>query len=239
MTSQLDAVRAIVFDTFGSVVDWRGSIAADLSAWGAREGVQADWAALADAWRGRYQPQMERVRSGAIAWRKLDDLHAEALAELLPGFGLEGLNATQRAHVNRVWHRLTPWPDAVPGLTRIKRRFLIGPLSNGNIALLANMAKRAVLPWDLIFSAEHFERYKPHPDTYLGVARQLDLAPAQVMMCAAHNDDLRAARAAGLRTAFFARPTEYGPAQHQDLAAEQDWDFIASDIEDLATQLGC
>jgi 2-haloacid dehalogenase len=151
--------------------------------------------------------------------------------------GLHGVTTAQRAHINRVWHRLDPWPDSVPGLTRLKRRYLIGPLSNGNVALLANMAKRAGLPWDLIFSAEHFQRYKPHPETYLGVCRQLELPPAKVMMVAAHNDDLRAARKCGLLTGFIARPTEYGPAQTTDLAAEEAWDVVAADIEDLAARL--
>jgi 2-haloacid dehalogenase len=232
------AVQAIVFDTFGTVVDWRGSIARDLGAWGPTQGLHADWLRLADLWRARYQPQMQRVRSGEIGFRTLDALHDECLGELLPMLGLAGVTPAQRAHINRAWHRLDPWPDSVPGLTRLKRRHLIGPLSNGNIALLANMAKRAGLPWDLIFSAEHFQRYKPHPDTYLGVCRQLDLPPAQVMMVAAHNDDLHAARACGLATGFVARPTEYGPAQSRDLAAEEAWDVVAADIEDLAARMG-
>jgi len=232
------AVQAIVFDTFGTVVDWRGSIARDLGAWGPTQGLHADWLRLADRWRARYQPQMQRVRSGEIGFRTLDALHDECLGELLPMLGLGGVTPAQRAHINRVWHRLDPWPDSVPGLTRLKRHHLIGPLSNGNIALLANMAKRAGLPWDLIFSAEHFQRYKPHPDTYLGVCRQLDLPPAQVMMVAAHNDDLHAARACGLATGFVARPTEYGPAQTRDLAAEEAWDVVAVDIEELAARMG-
>jgi 2-haloacid dehalogenase len=232
------AVQAIVFDTFGTVVDWRGSIARDLGAWGPTQGLHADWLRLADLWRARYQPQLQRVRSGEIGFRTLDALHDECLGELLPMLGLGGVTPAQRAHINRVWHRLDPWPDSVPGLTRLKRHHLIGPLSNGNIALLANMAKRAGLPWDLIFSAEHFQRYKPHPDTYLGVCRQLDLPPAQVMMVAAHNDDLHAARACGLATGFVARPTEYGPAQSRDLAAEEAWDVVAVDIEEVAARMG-
>jgi 2-haloacid dehalogenase len=231
-------VQAIVFDTFGTVVDWRGSIARDLGAWGPTQNLQADWLRLADQWRARYQPQMERVRSGRIAFRKLDELHDECLDELLPMLGLHEVTPAQRAHINRAWHRLDPWPDSVPGLTRMKRRYFIAPLSNGNIALLANMAKRAGLPWDHIFSAETFQRYKPHPDTYLGVARQLDLAPEQVMMVAAHNSDLRAARACGLRTGFIPRLTEYGPPQDTDLRAEEAWDVIAADLEDLATRMG-
>ena len=239
MNARLAHVKAIVFDTFGSVVDWRGSIARDLGAWGAREGLQADWLRLADLWRAGYQPQLERVRSGSIGFLPLDELHDQILGGLLPLLGLQGLGAAQRDHVNHVWHRLDPWPDAVAGLARLKHRYVIGPLSNGSIALLVALAKHGGLPWDAIFSAEHFQRYKPHPDTYLGVARQLQLEPAQVMMCAAHNGDLRAARACGLATGFFARPAEYGPQQRTDLAAEEAWDVVAEDIEDLATRMGC
>jgi 2-haloacid dehalogenase len=181
---------------------------------------------------------MERVRSGEIAFRRLDELHDECLDELLPMLGLNDVTETRRAHINRVWHRLDPWPDSVGGLTRMKRRYFIAPLSNGNISLLANMAKRAGLPWDHLFSAETFRRYKPHPETYLGVARQLDLAPEQVMMVAAHNGDLRAARGCGLRTGFIPRPGEYGPAQSTDLHAEEEWDVVAADLEDLAARMG-
>ncbi|MES2184878.1 MAG: haloacid dehalogenase type II [Pseudomonadota bacterium] len=231
-------VRAIVFDTFGTVVDWRKSIAEDLSAWGAAQGLSADWTGLADLWRSRYDPQKDRVRLGQIPWTNLDDLHYAALCEILPGMGLGHLTEAQRWHITYVWRRLYGWPDAVAGLTRLKPKFILGPLSNGNIALLVNMAKYAGLPWDCIFSAEHFEHYKPHPDTYLGVCRQLRLEPAQVMMCAAHNNDLRAARAQGLATGYIARPTEYGPRQAKDLRAEEDWDVIATDLEDFAGQMG-
>jgi 2-haloacid dehalogenase len=238
MKESAPTVQAIVFDVFGTVVDWRGSIARDLGAWGPTQGLQADWLRLADLWRARYQPQMQRVRGGEIAFRRLDDLHDECLDELLPALGLRAVTPAQRAHINRVWHRLDPWPDSVPGLTRLKRRHFIATLSNGNVALLANMARRAGLPWDHLFSAETFQRYKPDPDTYLGVARQLDLLPGQVMLVAAHNADLRAARACGLRTGFIPRPTEYGPAQAANLAAEEDWDVIAADLEDLAARMG-
>jgi 2-haloacid dehalogenase len=237
MNSELSSVKAIVFDTFGTVVDWRSSIAADLGAWGASHGVKADWLALVDAWRGRYEPQKDRVRNGEIAWTNIDDLHREALISLLPEFGLSGLGEEQVAHINRVWHRLHAWPDALEGLARLKTRYVIGPLSNGNVALLVNMAKHAGLPWDAIFSCEHFQRYKPHPDTYLGVCRQMYLAPGEVMMCAAHNYDLRAARSVGLKTAFVARPTELGPGQTTDLVPEDDWDVVATDLRDLARQM--
>jgi 2-haloacid dehalogenase len=227
-------VRAIVFDTFGTVVDWRASIVRDLGAWGQSQGITADWERLADLWRSNYEPQKDRVRRGDIPWTNLDDLHAEALRLILPQLGLD-LSEEQRHHVSRVWHRLSAWPEAVAGLERLKTRYIIGPMSNGNIALLVNMAKHAHLPWDAIFSAEHFQRYKPHPDTYLGVCRQLDLQPAQVMMCAAHNYDLRAARALGLKTGFIPRPLEYGPTQKTDLVAEEAWDAVATDMGHFAS----
>jgi 2-haloacid dehalogenase len=234
----LTDLKAIVFDVFGTVVDWRGSIAADLGAWGAGRGIACDWAALADDWRARYQPQLQRVRSGAVGWTVLDALHREALEELLPRYGLQHLGEEDRRHLNRVWHRLNPWSDAREGLRRLKARYVIGTLSNGNVALLVDMAKHADLPWDVVFSAETFQAYKPLPATYLGAARLLDLRPRELMLCAAHNDDLAAARAQGLRTAFVPRPTEYGPNQRKDLVAEQDWDVVAVDFLDLAERLG-
>jgi 2-haloacid dehalogenase len=208
---------AIVFDTFGTIVDWRGSLIADLSAYGNRRGIKPDWPALVDAWRAAYRPSLER---------------------LVVEFGITGLTEEDLRHINRGWHRLNAWPDSVPGLTRLKRRFIIGPLSNGNVALLTNMAKHAGLPWDMVFGADLFAHYKPDPETYLGVARLLDLEPGQVIMAAAHNADLAAARGCGLMTAFFPRPTEYGPHQKRDFAAEQEWDVVAKDVEDLAARLG-
>jgi 2-haloacid dehalogenase len=229
---------AIVFDTFGTVVDWRGSLIADLTAFGRQRGIEADWPALIDAWRGAYHPSMDRVRKGELPWTKLDDLHRASLDRLVAEFGIKGLTEQDMVHVNLGWHRLNPWPDSVPGLTRLKSRFVIGPLSNGNVALLTYMAKHAKLPWDAIFGSDLFHHFKPDPETYLGVARLLDLAPDQLMMAAAHNSDLGHARECGLQTAFFARPTEYGPHQKRDFSAEQEWDIVAKDIEDLAAQLG-
>lgn len=229
---------AIVFDTFGTVVDWRSSLIADLTAFGQSRRVTADWTGLVDGWRAAYQPSMQRVRSGEVAWAPLDDLHRESLDQLVAQFGITGLSKDDLDHINRGWHRLNPWPDSVPGLTRLKARFIIGPLSNGNVALLVNMAKRAGLPWDMVFGADVFGRYKPDPETYLGVARLLDLEPGQVMMAAAHNGDLAAARKCGLLTAFFPRPAEYGPHQTRDFKADAAWDVVATDIEDLARQLG-
>jgi 2-haloacid dehalogenase len=230
---------AIVFDTFGTVVDWRSSLIAELTEFGRGRGLaDADWARLVDAWRAAYQPSLSRVRSGELPWTRLDDLHRASLDRLVAQFGIEGLSEDDRGHINRGWHRLNPWPDSVPGLIRLKRRFIIGPLSNGNVALLTNMAKHAGLPWDMVFGVDLFRHYKPDPETYLGVARLLDLAPGQVMMAAAHNGDLAAARKCGLLTAFFPRPSEYGPHQVRDFKADSEWDVIATDIEDLARQLG-
>jgi 2-haloacid dehalogenase len=232
-------LRAILFDTFGTVVDWRGSLIAELSAWGAGRELAADWAGLVDAWRAAYQPSMDLVRQGKAPWTVLDDLHRATLERLVAQFGIPGLSEADLDHINRGWHRLRPWPDAVAGLTRLRARYIIAPLSNGNVALLVNMAKAAGLPWDMICSTELFRHYKPDPETYLGAAALLGLRPEQVMMAAAHNADLRAARACGLATAFFARPSEYGPHQARDFAADQEWDIIASDINDLASRMGC
>jgi 2-haloacid dehalogenase len=229
---------AIVFDTFGSVVDWRSSLIADLTVYAAKRGIAGDWPALVDAWRAAYQPSMNRVRKGELPWTKLDDLHRASLGRLVEQFAITGLTEADLVHINLGWHRLHPWPDAVAGLTRLKQRFIIGPLSNGNVSLLLNMAKFAAIPWDMIFGSDLFGHFKPDPETYLGVARMLDLRPDQVMMAAAHNGDLAAARSHGLLTAFWPRPTEYGPHQVRDYAAEQDWDIVAADIGDLATQLG-
>jgi 2-haloacid dehalogenase len=240
-------VRAILFDTFGTVVDWRGSLIDDLTAFGTTRkivaaGAAVDWPRLVDAWRAAYVPSMDRVRRGELPWTILDDLHRASLARLVAGQGIEGLTEADLDHLNRGWHRLRPWPDSVAGLTRLKARHIISPLSNGNVALLVDMAKHAGLPWDFVCGADLFGRYKPDPETYLGACRLLGLAPDQVMMAAAHNSDLHAARQCGLKTAFIARPTEYGPAQTpaqtNDLAPDSDWTVVAADIEDLAAQMG-
>ncbi len=232
-------VKAILFDTFGSVVDWRGSLIAELSAFGAARGIAADWTGLVDAWRAAYAPSMDRVRKGDVPWTKLDDLHRASLDRLVVEFGVTGLSEADKVHINLGWHRLTPWPDAVAGLTRLKTRFIIGPLSNGNVALLLNMAKHAGIPWDMICAAELFRHYKPDPETYLGAAALLGLEPGEVMMAAAHNGDLAAARKCGLKTAFFPRVSEYGPHQSRDFAADGPWDVVATDIGDLAGRMGC
>ena len=228
------AVKALLFDVFGTVVDWRTSLIEEFSAWGGERGLVVDWAGFVDAWRGAYAPSMDRVRRGELPWTNLDALHRASLSELAPRFGLTGLDGAALEWMNRGWHRLRPWPDSVAGLWRLKEGFIISPLSNGNVALLTNMAKHAGLPWDLVLCAETFRHYKPDRETYLGAAALLDLAPGEVMLCAAHNQDLAAARACGLRTAFIARPGEYGPNQVRDFGAESDWDYVVGSIEALA-----
>jgi 2-haloacid dehalogenase len=225
-----------LFDVFGTCVDWREGVAREVAAAAARLGVAVDARQFADAWRGLYQPSMEEVRSGRRAWTILDVLHRESLDALLPRFGLAGLDETARAGLNRAWHRLDPWPDVVPGLTRLRTRYVIGPLSNGNVALLTNMAKRAGLPWDVILGAETSRAYKPLPAAYLNAAAMLGLAPGEVMLGAAHNDDLAAARAAGLRTGFV--PRREHPRQKRDLAPTGNWDVVAGDFVELAAKLG-
>ena len=230
-------VKALLFDVFGTVVDWRGSLIGALSAWGRERGREADWAGLADAWRGDYAPSMDRVRRGEQPWANIDALHRASLERLAPGFGLADLDDAALDWMTRGWHRLHPWPDSVAGLTRLKRRFIIGTLSNGGVALLTNMAKSAGLPWDLVLSAELFRHYKPDPETYLGAAALLGLPPSEVMMCAAHENDLAAARGLGLRTAFIARPDEHGPGQPGKQRAEHGWDVAVDSIEALADRL--
>lgn len=232
-------IKALGFDVFGTVVDWRTSIAREGEAFGRRHGIAADWVKFADAWRGLYQPMMDKVRSGGLGWTKLDTLHRMALDELLPTFGITGVSEADLDDLNRAWHRLDPWPDAVPGLTRLRTKYVLTTLSNGNVALMVNMARRAGLPWDTILGAEPTKHYKPHPQAYLGTADYLGIRPDELMLVAAHNGDLKAARNVGLRTAFVARPTEYGPGQTKDLAPESDWDVVAKDFVDLAATLGC
>ena len=230
-------IRALLFDVFGTVVDWRSSIIHELEAVGAHFGIDADWVAFADAWRGLYQPSMELVRSGQRPWCKLDDLHRESLVTLLDRFGVHGLSEAQVDDLNRAWHRLDPWPDTLAGLTRLKRKYILATLSNGNVALLVNMARHAGLPWDAVLGAETARCYKTLPESYLRTADHLGLQPAQCVMVAAHNDDLRAARALGFGTAFVCRPTEYGPDQQADLEAESDWDYVANSMLDLADKM--
>jgi 2-haloacid dehalogenase len=232
-------VRALLFDVFGTVVDWRSSIIRELSAWGASSGISADWTAFADDWRALYQPSMEEVRSGRRPWTILDVLHRESLETLLARHGITNVSEADKIHLTKAWHRLSPWPDTVAGLTRLKSKFVIGTLSNGNVALLTWMAKNAGLPWDVILSAETAQAYKPMPEAYVRSATMLGLEPQQVMLVAAHNDDLAGAAAQGLATAFVARPTEHGPGQTKDIAATGPWNVIADSFTDLADKLGC
>ena len=233
-----EGLRALVFDTFGTVVDWRGSIIAEGAAWGKAKGVSVDWARFADRWRAGYGPAMDRVRKGEMPWTKLDALHRTLLDQLLPEFGITGLSEEDKDHWNRVWHRLKPWPDSAVGLARLKKKFTIAPLSNGNVSLLADMAKNAGLPWDLILSAELARHYKPDREAYLSAVELLSLKPEQVMMTAAHRGDLEAARSFGLRTGFIHRPNEYGPTRRADSAKAGDFDAVANDMIDLAAKLG-
>ena len=239
ITASLDELKAntqvLAFDIFGTVVDWHGSIVREMqSLYPAVDGN-----AFALAWRAGYQPAMARVRSGELGWTRIDELHRLILEGLLPQFGLSHLNESERMHLNRVWHRLDAWSDSVSGLLRLKKKFTICSLSNGNLGLLTHMAKRAGLPWDCVLSAEVFRAYKPDPATYLGVAEVFDLAPQQVMLCAAHHDDLAAARDCGLRTAYIERPLEFGALQLKDVSPQMGNDLHAQDIHELADLLGC
>jgi len=231
-------VKAIVFDVFGTVVDWRTSVAREVEALAQRKGWTIDGAAFADAWRAQYVPAMNRVRTGELPWTKLDDLHRMSLDRLVIEFGLAGLSDAETNELNRAWHRLQPWPDVVTGLTRLKRRFVIAPLSNGNIALMTNLARNALLPWDCILGAELVRRYTPDPEVYRSAAEFLDLQPAQVMMVAAHLSDLRAAKAEGLQTTFVVRPHEYGPNRAPDLTPDASVDVTVRDLNELADRLG-
>ena len=238
MTAAPD-VKALLFDVFGTVVDWRSSTIAELTAFGEKKGLKADWVKMADEWRGLYQPGMEEVRSGRRAWTILDVLHGESLDKLIAAHGLKGITAEERDHLIRIWHRLKPWPDVVAGLTRLKTRYIIGTLSNGNVGLLTRLAKNVGLPWDVVLGAETARAYKPMPEAYTRSADLLNLKPAEVMLVAAHNGDLAAAQKQGLSTAFIPRPTEYGPHQKYDFKSEGNWTVVANDFGDLATTLGC
>ena len=231
--------KALLFDTFGTVVDWRGSIVEEGTAWGKAKGFDIDWAGFADRWRAGYGPSMEKVRKGELPWTKLDDLHRMILEELLMEFRMmPALTEAEKDHLNRVWHRLKPWPDSVAGLKRLKKRFIIAPLSNGNVALLTDMAKNAGLPWDVILSAELAKHYKPDRESYLTAVDLLGLKPEEVMMVAAHIGDLNAARSCGLHTGFIYRPDEYGPVRQADKANPGQFDVVARNMLDLASQFG-
>jgi 2-haloacid dehalogenase len=231
-------VKALVFDTFGTVVDWRSSVADEIAALAKQKGVAVDGAKFADAWRAGYGPSMNRVRTGELPWTKLDALHRMTLDRILVEFRIDGLSEVEKARLNHAWHRLRPWPDAVAGLTRLKKKFIIAPLSNGNVSLMTDLAKHAGLPWDVILGAELVRHYKPDREVYQSAADILDVPPSSVMMVAAHLGDLRAAKGVGLKTAFVTRPMEFGPNGKPDLAADSSVDVSAKDFNDLARQLG-
>ncbi|WP_024577827.1 MULTISPECIES: haloacid dehalogenase type II [unclassified Afipia] len=236
----MSEIKALLFDVFGTVVDWRTSLIDNFTAWGKTKGLKGDWTALVDGWRAAYMPSMDEVRKhperGFVI---LDDLQRQSIEPLAAKLGITGLTSADFDYLTRGWHSLNPWPDSVGGLTRLKTKFIIGPLSNGNVALLTNMAKHAGLPWDIVLSAEVFGHYKPDREAYLGAAKILGLTPGEVMLVAAHNNDLEAAQSFGLKTAFVPRVTEYGPHQNRDFKADGNWDYVVKDFNDLADKLGC
>ena len=230
-------IKALIFDVFGTVVDWRSSIILECKILEEKTGITGDWAKLADMWRQKYVPSMDKVRNGEKKWTILDDLHKESLLSILKELDINGHSESEIEHLNKAWHRLNPWPDSVEGLHLLKKNFSISTLSNGNINLLNNMAQYANLPWDNIFSAETFMHYKPDSETYLGAVNKLKLKKHEVMLVAAHNNDLLAAKECGLKTAFVLRATEYGPSQNFDLKAEENIDISALDFIELSTKL--
>ena len=233
------AVGALLFDVFGTVVDWRGSIIREGQLLSAAKGFDGvDWPAFADAWRAGYAPAMARVNRGETPWTNIDGIHRRILDDLLPRFGIVGLAEAEVDHLNRAWHRLVPWPDAVAGLHRLRAHRVVSTLSNGNVALLVNMARHAGLPWDCVLSAEIIGRYKPDPTVYVTAARLLGFEPGQAMLVAAHPGDLLAAQGAGLRTAFVPRPLEHGPGRGAEAVGTARFDVVASDFVDLAARLG-
>lgn len=234
-----ESIQMCVFDTFGTVVDWHGSVSAEVAELARRKGWEVDAVAFAEAWRGNYGPSMNRVRTGEIPWTDLDDLHRMTLDELLPQFGMHELSEAEKAHLNRVWHRLHPWPDAAGGLARLKTRWVLSPLSNGNVALLTNLGKFGGLPWDCVLGSDIVRHYKPDAEMYLMPSELFDLEPSAVLMVAAHPGDLDAAKRNGLRTAYVHRPLERGAGREPPAWPEAGrFDLLAADFDDLASQLG-
>ena len=231
-------VRAVIFDVFGTVVDWRGSISEQCRAFGRARGLDADWDAFADAWRGKYGPYMNKVRIGELPWTNLDGLHRMSLEVVLEEFGITGLSEGDLREMTLFWHRLRPWADAVPGLYRLKSRYVITTMSNGNIAMMTNMAKNSGIPWDCVLGAEVAQHYKPDPESYLTTVALLGLVPEQVVMAAAHASDLIAAGKLGLRTAYIPRPMEHGPHSSAEPVPPPEFDVTASDFVDLAAKMG-
>jgi 2-haloacid dehalogenase len=236
--SALASVKALTFDVFGTVVDWRGSIIREGARLNEAKGLSVDWAQFADAWRAEYGPSMDRVRRGDLPWTGLDTLHRMSLDTLLVTFGIEGLTEAEKADLNRVWHRLHGWPDSAAGLARLRERFIAATLSNGTVALLVDIARFAGLTWDCILSAELARAYKPDPVVYRTAVALLNCAPHEVMMVAAHASDLRAAQAVGMRAAYVPRPLEWGPDRPPEQYTDDEFDVVATDFLDLARQLG-
>ena len=240
MDPELAKVKACVFDTFGTVVDWRTSVIAEAVGWGQAKGLKVNWVEFTDRWRLGYKPAMDRVRNGEIPWTNLDDLQRMILEDLLKLYRIEGLTEEEKVNWSHVWRRLKPWPDSVAGLTRLKEKYIISPMSNGNVALMTHLAKFGGLPWDVILGTDLVKHYKPDREMYLSAPFYLDLKPQEVMMCAAHFGDLQAARKYGLRTGFIHRPSEYGEGTVDvpDKAKPGDFDVVSESIVDLANQMG-
>lgn len=238
MGNAASGIEAIIFDVFGTIVDWRSGVANEASRFFAEKSIETDPHEFADAWRGEYQPAMERIRTGGRGYVSLDTLHRENLEIVLDRYGIsDRFSDEEKAEFNRAWEKLPPWPDSVPALTRLKQDFIIAPCSNGSIALMTRLAKFGGLPWDAIVGADIAGTYKPQPGAYLKSASALGVAPESVLMVAAHNDDLAAARACGLKTAFFGRPNEHGSHAKAETDATSDWDYIAIDAANLAEKL--
>ena len=236
--SVANSVKALTFDVFGTVVDWHGSIIREGQLLAANKGYDVDWEKFAISWRAGYGPAMNKVRNGEMPWTKIDDLHRMILDDLVEEYNLTGMSEAELVHFNEAWHRLSPWPDTVSGLNKLKSKSVITTLSNGNVSLLTHMAKNGGLPWDAILSAELSEHYKPDPEAYLKAADLLSLKPEQVMMVAAHPSDLRAAARTGLKTAYVIRPLERGPGRPINRNPDGEFDYTAEDFNDLARQLG-
>ncbi len=235
----LNDVRALTFDVFGTCVDWRTGVAAEARRIGAQKGVDTDWEKLADSWRVLYMPYMNKVRNGELPWTNFDRLHRMSLDQVLHDMDIEGFDSDARDELTIAWEKLPPWPDSIPGLTRLGQRFTVSTLSNGNRSQQSALMQFAGLPFQRLMSAEDFHHYKPDSEIYLGAASALALEPSQVMMVAAHKGDLRAAQSNGLRTAFVERPLEKGPGGGADLLPDPESDIEATDFMDLADKLGC
>lgn len=232
-------IKALLFDVFGTVVDWRGSITREMERFGKANHIDQNWEQFVLDWRALYQPAMEAIRAGDRGYVKLDQLHRENLEQLLHEYDLGTLDEAKLEHINQAWHRLQPWADSLPGMNRLKKRYILASLSNGNVELMVNMAKHSTIPWDMILGSETSQGYKPQEKVYLHSAQMLGLEPAQCMMVAAHNDDLYAARSLGFKTAYINRPYEYGEAQLNDFQAEEDWDIVGEYMTDIANELNC